>query len=168
MKSQTAILAGLTIACTVVILTRKACIGSRNDNGQTESPSIRIFPSEQVSPPVTAPADNLPAKNDPYPVIVLSDSTESPVVTGGDVNRSDGKTQNGNATRIQTIAIEPATPNLLEYLDDIRIPDMESCTIQPQLAWHEWIKPRVFLAKWIELWTDEPKGTPVVLVYFTL
>ena len=77
MKTQTAILAGLTIACTVVILTRKACIGPRNDNGQTESPSIRIFPAEQTSPPVTAPADNLPAKNDPYPVIVLSGSLRS-------------------------------------------------------------------------------------------
>lgn len=167
MKTQTAIIGGAIIACTVVLLTRQTCINPQNGDGRMANPSIRIVPAEQANPPVAAAATKLPERKSPYPVLVPTDGKESPVVTGSEVNRSDRETPNGNATRIQTIAIEPATPNLLAYLDDIGIPDMESCTIHPQLAWHEWIKPRVFLAKWIELWTNESKGTPVVLVYFT-
>ena len=65
-------------------------------------------------------------------------------------------------TEIQIIVLESEG----DLADGIMIPEY-SDMIPPQPAWHEWIKPRLFLAKWADYWLHETNATPVVLVSFS-
>jgi hypothetical protein len=64
---------------------------------------------------------------------------------------------------IQIIEFEPKDGAV--YI--IKIPEYRFDSIQPRIAWHEWMNPRLFLAKWVEYWNTETNATPVVLVKFS-
>ena len=67
-----------------------------------------------------------------------------------------------SGNEVQIVVLEPEG----DLADGIMIPEY-SDMIPPQPAWHEWIKPRLFLAKWSDYWLHETNATPVVLVSFS-
>lgn len=78
-----------------------------------------------------------------------------------DPTNTNGKVLSGNG--IQIIEFEPEDGAV--YI--IKIPEDRVDAIQPKIAWHEWMNPRLFLAKWVESWNTETNATPVVLVKFS-
>ena len=48
----------------------------------------------------------------------------------------------------------------------IQVPEYKDL-IPPPPALHEWVKPSVFLAKWVDFWINGTDATPVVLVFST-
>jgi hypothetical protein len=74
-------------------------------------------------------------------------------------NRNRGGSS-GNEVKI--VALEPEG----DLADSIIIPEY-SDMIPPQPAWYEWVKPHLFLAKWVDYWLHETNATPVVLVSFS-
>lgn len=65
---------------------------------------------------------------------------------------------------VQILVIEPVEEKGNEQSESLRLREYSFGYSDPQPEWHEWLKPRLFLNRWAELWTTETNAAPVVLI----
>ena len=83
----------------------------------------------------------------------------------GVANTNGIQTDNStNKKPVQIVVFEPLNSGKGMVPARIKIHEYSFYTSQPKPAWHEWINPRLILAKWADFWANETNATPVVLV----
>lgn len=192
MKTKTVVMAGL-ISCTTILHAGDIATNSLNGIGKPFA-TTPVFYREilwtngvflqptftggsNTMSSVRAAKSDLPSKGAGYQVIVLPHDEVAANAPKDEIrywpygtsstNQTAQTKEAGKQKPVQILVIEPLNTSDGLAPDTFRFREYTFSETRPELAWYEWLNPRVFLPRWGEFWMNETNATPVVLIMST-
>lgn len=68
----------------------------------------------------------------------------------------------GISNSVEIVAIEAVNVAAGSFTDCIKLHNQAHDTGDPQAEWYEWIKPGLFMVKWVDYWIENTNAAPVI------
>ena len=128
---------------------------------QTKSIMVSLLVGTLVMPQLA-----IKAESDPQPAKAATTNAVSTILSSNTIINATNQTTDATVKKkeMQVIKSDPLNYSLKIVPGNLDISRYKFHTAQPQPEWYEWIKPKLFLTRWIEMWTTETNTSAVALL----